>query len=162
LERRCYVLTLGSGEQVFKEGLMQIRNKYPSRIRLDFTYNEPLAHRIFAGADMFLMPSRFEPCGLTQMIAMHYGTIPIVHDVGGLKNTVKDFDPTTEEGSGFKFLGLNKENILSTLDRALIAFSRKELWRKIRYNAVKENFSWESSATKYIDLYREIICQPKS
>ncbi|MFA0754138.1 MAG: hypothetical protein IMHGJWDQ_001922, partial [Candidatus Fervidibacter sp.] len=110
---------------------------------------EELAHLIYAGADAFLMPSRFEPCGLGQMIAMRYGTVPIVHAVGGLADTVQDFDSKTKQGNGFTFVGLTVDNLLATVERALSVYQQPNLWHALQRNAMKADFSWDTSARTY-------------
>jgi starch synthase len=121
-----------------------------------------LAHQIYAGADMFVMPSRYEPCGLTQMIAMRYGTIPIVADVGGLKDSVTDFDSVTGEGTGFKINHHSAENILQTVDKALTAYGDRILWGELVERVAEVDFSWGKSAERYIELYKGIQCSRRS
>jgi starch synthase len=114
--------------------------------------DEELAHLIYAGADAFLMPSRFEPCGLGQMIAMRYGTAPIVHAVGGLADTVQDFDPQAKTGNGFAFKGLTAANLVAMIERALSVYQDRRLWQVLQRNAMKADFSWDKSAQGYETL----------
>ncbi len=142
------LIVLGAGEQepVFAE----LQKRYPEKIATRLgVVDEELAHLIYAGSDAFLMPSRFEPCGLGQMIAMKYGTAPIVHAVGGLADTVQDFDPQTKQGNGFSFTGLTVDNLVATVERALSVYRNRKLWQTLQRNAMKANFSWDKSAQDY-------------
>ncbi len=142
------LIVLGAGEQepVFAE----LQKRYPEKIATRLgVVDEELAHLIYAGSDAFLMPSRFEPCGLGQMIAMKYGTAPIVHAVGGLADTVQDFDPQTKRGNGFSFTGLTVDNLVATVERALNVYRDSKLWQALQRNAMKANFSWDKSAQDY-------------
>lgn len=142
------LVVLGAGEQevVFAE----LQRRYPEKVATRLgVVDEELAHLIYAGSDAFLMPSRFEPCGLGQMIAMKYGTAPIVHAVGGLADTVQDFDPQTKKGNGFSFTGLTVENLVATVERALTVYNDPKLWRALQRNAMKADFSWDKSAQEY-------------
>ncbi len=141
-------VVLGAGEQ---EALFaELQKRYPEKVATRLgVVDEELAHMIYAGADAFLMPSRFEPCGLGQMIAMRYGTAPIVHAVGGLADTVRDFDPQTKQGNGFAFKGLTVDNLVATVERALSVYNDRKLWQKLQRNAMKEDFSWDKSAQGY-------------
>ncbi|MCS7193053.1 MAG: glycosyltransferase, partial [Armatimonadetes bacterium] len=142
------LVVLGAGEQepIFAE----LQKRYPEKIATRLgVVDEELAHLIYAASDAFLMPSRFEPCGLGQMIAMKYGTAPIVHAVGGLADTVQDFDPKTKKGNGFSFTGLTVENLLATVERALSVYRDSKLWQTLQKNAMKSDFSWNKSAQDY-------------
>ncbi len=142
------LIVLGAGEQepVFAE----LQKRYPEKIATRLgVVDEELAHLIYAGSDAFLMPSRFEPCGLGQMIAMKYGTAPIVHAVGGLADTVQDFDLQTKRGNGFSFTGLTVDNLVATVERALNVYRDSKLWQALQRNAMKANFSWDKSAQDY-------------
>ena len=155
----CKVVVLGAGDERFREQLQAKMNNFPEQIHCDLTFNEPLAHRIYAGADMILIPSRFEPCGLTQMIAIRYGTIPIASNVGGLADTVMEFEPVNGEGNGFVINDLTPEGIVQTMRRALTIFADKNRWMKLVSDAAAENFSWENSAERYVELYEEILTE---
>ncbi len=120
-------------------------------------FDEGLAHRITAGADIFLMPSRYEPCGLNQMYAQRYGTIPVVHEVGGLADTVTEWDPSTKAGTGFLFRGAEAGALSDALGRALLAFQDKRAWTELVKNAMAVDFSWERSAKGYLEFYAEAI-----
>lgn len=152
---------LGTGEQHYHDRLREIANKYPENMGLFLTFNAPLAQRIYAGTDMFLMPSRFEPCGLGQMIAMHYGSVPIVRATGGLADTVKDYNPVTGEGTGFVFERYDRWALFGAIVRALERYKNPQEWRRIQIQGMKADFSWEASARKYEDLYYKALTSRK-
>jgi starch synthase len=117
-----------------------------------------LAQKIYAGSDIFLMPSRFEPCGLSQMISLRYGTIPLVRSVGGLADTIEDYNPETDIGNGFSFKPYHAQELLNTITRAVgIYRQRRDLWQRLMDRAMKSDFSWERSAKEYVDVYRKAI-----
>lgn len=149
-----YFIALGSGEQSYEDFLQRLRNTAPRQVGIFKGYNEDLAHKIEAGADMFLMPSRFEPCGLNQMYSLRYGTVPIVRAVGGLDDTVRNFDRVSGEGNGFKFREFHPEAFLEKIYEAVFAYAEPETWRKIQLNGMREDNSWENAARKYVQLYR--------
>ena len=146
---------LGSGEHEFESFFNSMRDKYPEKVSIYLGFNAQLAHRIYAGADMFLMPSQSEPCGLAQMVALRYGTIPIVRETGGLNDTV--FDSGDGKGNGFTFKSYNAHDMLNTVWRALSGYSDKKGWAILRERAMDCNNSWSTSANQYINLYKEII-----
>jgi starch synthase len=116
-------------------------------------FDEGLAHLIEGGADIFLMPSRFEPCGLNQMYSLRYGTVPVVRATGGLSDTVRDVDPETCKGTGFRFVEYTPEALLAAIRRALAAFGNRPLWRRIQKAGMREDFSWAASARQYAEVY---------
>ena len=121
-------------------------------------YNEELSHRVYAGADMLLMPSRFEPCGLSQMIAMRYGTLPIVRETGGLKDTVKPYNQYTGEGNGFSFANYNAHEMKATVEMAVNVYrNQPDAWAKLMRNAMSEDFSFARSAEDYARLYIDML-----
>ncbi|SEM98164.1 starch synthase [Nitrosomonas marina] len=150
---------LGSGDQVFQKKFINIAKKYPDRIAVNIGYDEKIAHQIEAGADVFLMPSRFEPCGLNQLYSMRYGTIPVVHHVGGLVDTVTD---TTEEtiadntATGFVFNQPSVAALNAAINRAHHFFNKPVIWQKLIKNCMNANFTWHKSAEKYFNLYQLI------
>ncbi len=148
---------LGTGEQRYHDLFESIRARYPDRIAAFLTFNAPLAQRIYAGSDMFLMPSRFEPCGLGQMIAMRYGSVPIVRATGGLADTVKDYHPHSYEGNGFSFEPYDAMALYTTLVRAVETYKYQDVWRRLMVRGMSADFSWERSAQKYVDLYYRAI-----
>jgi starch synthase len=147
---------LGSGHQWIEDALREAGAAKKDSFCFFPGYNEPLAHLLYAGGDIYLMPSLFEPCGLSQMIAMRYGTVPVVREVGGLRDTVTDAD-AEGGGNGFTFLTYDTQGMLWSLCRAIERFSNVKAWNKIRQRGMREDFSWDGSARLYRDLYREIL-----
>lgn len=144
----------GTGEERHHFLLQEIRQRHPGRIGLYIGYSEELAHQIIAGADIFLMPSRYEPCGLDQLYCLRYGTIPVVRATGGLDETIQAYDPATGQGNGFKFRGYTPAEFLGAIQQALSLYENKETWVKLMQNNMKLNFSWDRVAPKYEELYR--------
>ncbi len=153
LARGLRMVVLGSGEPEVEEGLREFVRRDPRRFGVRFQYDNGLAHRIEAGADMILMPSRFEPCGLTQMYSMRYGAIPIVRATGGLADTVEHFDPATKKGTGFVFENADVPGLLWAVDQALSAYAMPGPWRALMQNAMIRDFSWGLSAERYEAVY---------
>jgi starch synthase len=151
------LVVLGSGEERIQEALKEAAYSHAGRIGLTIGFDEQLAHRIIAGADIFLIPSRYEPCGLTQMYALRYGTIPVVRATGGLEDTITAFDPAKGTGTGFKFEPYDPESFLAAAQQAVEIFQDNESWNKIIANAMNEDFSWNRSAGKYQELYQSVI-----
>jgi starch synthase len=154
LSTGAYFIALGSGEWHYENFWQRLRDYAPRQVGVYIGYNEDLAHKIEAGADIFLMPSRFEPCGLNQMYSLRYGTVPIVHAVGGLDDTIKNFDAVSLTGNGFKFRGFSADAFLEKIYEALFFYYDKEMWQRIQLNGMSEDHSWENSAHKYLQLYR--------
>jgi starch synthase len=150
----AYLVALGSGESEYENFLQVLRDYAPYQVGVFKGYNEPLAHKIEAGADMFLMPSQFEPCGLNQMYSLRYGTVPIVRATGGLDDTVQEFDRIAATGNGFKFQNYNAYEFLDKIYEALYAYAEPDIWSKIQQNGMRVNNSWESAANNYLQLYR--------
>jgi len=148
---------LGVGDQYYHQMFSQIAQKYPNQAAAFFTFDTPLGQRIYAGADMFLMPSRFEPCGLGQMIAMRYGCVPVARATGGLVDTIEDFDPRTGRGTGFLFGPYNRWALFAAVVRALEAYKNPDTWRSIQRQGMARDFSWRASARKYVDLYYKAL-----
>lgn len=153
-------IVLGSGDPHYERLFENIKNNYPDKIGLYIGFNAILAQRIYAGSDMFLMPSRFEPCGLGQLISLRYGTIPIVRLTGGLADTISDFNPATGSGNGFGFSEYSGPALLHTVRRALKLYrERPEQWQYLVKNAMDLDFSWARSAVEYLQLYQEAIAR---
>lgn len=150
-------VVLGTGDQRYHDLFNYIHGKYPDRVAVFLTFNAPLAQKIYAGTDMFLMPSRFEPCGLGQLIAMRYGSIPIVRSTGGLADTVQDFDPRTGAGNGFAFKPYDAMALYGAIVRALENFKYRDTWHRLMVKVMSADYSWEASARKYVDLYYRAI-----
>lgn len=149
------LVVLGMGDSRYVNLFSWAEGAYPSRVAARFTMDHALAHQIYAGADMFLMPSQFEPCGLSQMIAMRYGTIPIVRETGGLRDTVLSYNEFSGEGNGFSFLNYNAHDMLNTIGRAVKYFQEnKDVWRLLQQRGMEGDFSWKKSAGKYLELYQ--------
>ena len=157
-QRRVQVVVLGSGDKSLEHRLEMAVREYPDKLGAHIGYNEALAHQIEGGADMFLMPSRYEPCGLNQIYSLRYGTLPIVRRTGGLANTVVD---ATEENlargtaTGIVFDEALPDALLHGIDRALALYSQPKPWKKVVFNAMQQDFSWRRSARQYLDLYRK-------
>jgi starch synthase len=149
-----FFIALGSGERQSEEFLQDLRDYAPSRVGVYVGYNEGLAHLIEAGADMFLMPSKFEPCGLNQMYSLRYGTIPIVRAVGGLDDTVENWDAVSERGNGFKFHEYRASKLVEKIYEARYAYADKRGWAKIQRNGMTVDNSWENAARNYVELYQ--------
>ncbi len=154
------LVTLGSGDAELERRLHELAAHFPDRVAVHTGMDEPLAHRIVAGADLFLMPSRYEPCGLSQMYSVRYGTAPVVHATGGLDDTVADFDPATGQGTGFKFAPCTAEALRDALTRAVAVRRDAAAWRRLQENAMREDFSWERSARAYRTLYSALLAAP--
>ena len=151
------ILFLSKGDAYYEDFVRQAAQAYPGRIAARIELNEPLAHRVYAGSDMFLMPSQFEPCGLSQLIALRYGAIPIVRETGGLQDTVHPFNVYTDEGNGFSFRPYNAHEMLYTIERACGYYKDKALWNRLIDRAMDSDYSWSRSAEKYRELYRSLV-----
>ena len=148
---------LGTGPQGYRDALGNAERRHPERFKYFGMFDETLAHLIEAGSDMYLMPSRFEPCGLNQLYSLHYGTLPIVRRTGGLADTVRNYDPESGQGWGFVFDGYNSEEMLATVERALRAYEDKSLWNKLMRRAMSLDLSWDTTARRYRELYLKMI-----
>ena len=157
LETGSFFIALGAGAREYEDFLQRWHDAAPKQVGIYKGYaGEPLAHQIEAGADMFLMPSLYEPCGLNQMYSMRYATVPIVRATGGLDNTVEQFNPAAGTGTGFKFGPYEAGALLDKIREALYFYARPELWQKIQHNGMLVDNSWAAAAKKYIQLYDEI------
>jgi len=150
------VVVLGRGDDQYNRLFASLMRKYPANVYVCNGFNDELAHKIEAGCDIFLMPSRFEPCGLNQMYSIKYGTIPVVRATGGLDDAIKDIDEDPEEGNGFKFVPATEEALLKTVERAVKRYKDRILWKKLMIQAMSYDFSWIHSAEQYMKLYRKI------
>ena len=148
---------LGSGEPALEGAFDQAAIQHKGRVAVRLGYDPALARRIYAGSDFFLMPSRYEPCGLGQLISLRYGTIPVVRWTGGLADTVTEFDPAKQTGTGFGFAPFSGEALLECVHRALAVYRQPPLWTRLVRNAMAEDFSWEASAREYVSLYRKAL-----
>ncbi|MBC7899008.1 MAG: glycogen synthase [Saprospiraceae bacterium] len=153
LEAGAYIISLGSGERAYENFWQRLRDHAPHQVGVYRGYNEKLAHQIEAGADMFMMPSKFEPCGLNQMYSLRYGTVPIVRAVGGLDDTVRNFDAVNGLGNGFKFEAYSADKFQEKIYEAIFAYGDKDTWRTLQRNGMSDDNSWENAARKYVELY---------
>jgi starch synthase len=157
LEAGCQVALLGSGEAHLEEAWTRAAAEHPGRVAVRLGYDTALGSRIYSGADCFLMPSRYEPCGLGQLIALRYGAVPIVRRTGGLADTVTEFDPARRAGTGFLFDAFGVEAMQEAIQRAVSAFRRPEHWSALVRNGMTEDFSWDASAREYALLYKKAL-----
>ena len=161
MEEQVQLVVVGTGDEEYADALRELAWRHPGSVSVNILFNEGLARRVYAGADMFLMPSRYEACGLSQMIAMRYGTIPVVRETGGLKDSVKDFDKyNATDGNGLRFANFNAHELLFTIKRGLSYFEEKPLWEKLVINAMESDNSWKRSARSYADLYDQVVGVP--
>jgi len=151
------LVVLGSGDETIQQAIQNVADAHRGRIGLKIGFDDPLAHRIMAGVDIFLIPSRYEPCGLTQMYALKYGTVPVVRATGGLEDTIIPFDPQTGEGNGFKFAAYESKALLGAIANALGLFQNAKAWKQLMGNGMGADFSWDRSAQAYMDIYRSLM-----
>jgi starch synthase len=150
------MVVLGSGLAKYEELLRKLRQKHPNKFAVALEFNDPLAHLIEAGSDFFLMPSRYEPCGLNQMYSLRYGTVPIVRATGGLADTVQDYNFETGKGNGFVFEEYSAEALLATIRRALALYQKKRPWKKLLTEVMQIDHSWSAAAKKYVQVYERV------
>ena len=147
------VVALGAGDKPYEEMFQRLNRQFPNKIAVKIAYDNALAHKIEAGSDMFLMPSRYEPCGLNQIYSLKYGTVPIVRATGGLDDTIEPWDSRTGKGTGFKFSEYSGEALLATVKQALLAFRDQASWQQLMRNGMNKDFSWNASAKEYVRVY---------
>jgi starch synthase len=153
--RDVAVTALGSGEPIYENFFRAWAARHPENVSVRVGYDEALSHKIEAGADIFLMPSRYEPCGLNQIYSLKYGTVPVVRATGGLDDTIAEWNAKKGTGTGFKFAGFDPKDLLAALDRAIQAFQDKEAWERLMRNGMALNFSWAGPAREYGEVYEE-------
>jgi len=156
LKGNVQLIVLGTGDDKYHVLLEKIAKMYPKKTSINLTFDAVLAEKIYAGSDMFLMPSRFEPCGLGQLIALRYGTIPVVRLTGGLSDTIREYNPKTGEGNGFVFSTYESSELYAAISRGLKLYKNKKAWSLLVKRAMGYDFSWESSARDYIKLYKKL------
>jgi starch synthase len=150
------IVALGAGDKVYEEMFLRLNKQFPNKIAVKVAYDNAIAHKIEAGADMFLMPSRYEPCGLNQIYSLKYGTVPIVRATGGLDDTIEPWDARTGKGTGFKFTEYNGEALLLSIKQALEAYSDQTSWQALMRNGMNKDFSWNASAREYGKIYDRV------
>lgn len=156
-EKKCALIVLGSGDPKYENFFAELARKYPENAAAWIGYNSDLAQKVYAGSDIFLMPSRFEPCGLSQLIAMKYGSVPLVRETGGLYDTVLSYNSYTEAGTGFSFAPYSAEALEFTIHRAIRYYTdRADVWKKLMVRCMKKDYSWKASANKYIEMYSKL------
>ena len=155
-------ILLGTGKDKYHLLFETLRKKYPQQLGIKIAFDNVLAHKIEAGADMFLMPSRYEPCGLNQIYSLKYGTVPIVRATGGLDDTIQDFNPRNGEGNGFKFQEYSANCLLQAIKRALRVYGDRPCWEKLMARGMSADFSWERSAGRYLQVYQETLEKKKA
>ena len=151
--RQAQLVVLGNGERGYEDAWREIARRNPRQVSAQIGYDERLAHQIEAGVDMFLMPSRFEPCGLNQLYSLRYGTVPIVHRTGGLADTVRLWDPKTGEGTGFVFDHHDAAGLRWAIEAALAVFRDHAVWRRLMMNGMSQDYSWDRQSALYELLY---------
>jgi starch synthase len=150
------VVALGAGDKEYEDLFRRLNKQFPQKFAVKIAYDNKIAHKIEAGADMFLMPSRYEPCGLNQIYSLKYGTVPVVRATGGLDDTIENWDPHTKKGTGFKFAEYSGEALLATIRAALQTYRNQENWRVLMRNGMSKDFSWTASAKEYGKVYERV------
>jgi len=159
-EENCQLLILGTGESQFEAFFQELAAEYPQQVAAKITFNLGLAARIYAGGDIYLMPSKSEPCGLSQMNAMRYGTVPVVHATGGLKDTVPPADKNGQGGLGFTFQSYNGDDFMAAVKRCLRLYhTNKDGFHSLQYRGMCQDFSWDKPSNRYMELFRQICRQ---
>ena len=153
LRENLAIVALGTGDKKYEQLFASLAEQHPSKVGVRIAYDNAIAHKIEAGADMFLMPSRYEPCGLNQIYSLRYGTVPVVRATGGLDDTIEPFEARTGRGTGFKFEEYTGRALLDCLRQALKVYHDPKAWRSLMGNGMAQDFSWKSSAAEYVKLY---------
>lgn len=163
LENDLYVVALGTGEPQYEELFRDLAQRFPKKVGVRIAYDNKLAHKIEGGADMFLMPSRYEPCGLNQIYSLRYGTVPVVRATGGLDDTIEQYEAVTGQGTGFKFSAYSGQALLECLRQALYVYATdRTAWQKLIRNGMQKDFSWNASAAEYEKLFQTMVRQQKA
>ena len=157
MSRNLQMVILGTGEEKYHQMLLGLQERYPDKLKCLLRLDDKMAHVIEAGADVFLMPSLFEPCGLNQIYSLKYGTVPVVHRVGGLADTITEFDPESGQGTGFVFDTPTVDAMLAAVDRAMTLFRKRRVWTKLMKNGMQQDFSWDRSVERYEHLFSGLL-----
>ncbi|MCB0282766.1 MAG: glycogen synthase GlgA [Calditrichae bacterium] len=157
MKKNVQLCILGEGDPEIAQKLMDAQKKYPGKVSINVTYDEKMSHLFEAGLDIFIMPSKYEPCGLNQIFSLKYGTVPVVSPIGGLLDTVVDYDQQIDDGTGFVMEKLSVNSLVEAIDRAIELYSDKNKWQKMQKRIMEEDFSWEISAKRYLDIYEKMI-----
>ena len=157
MQENVVLVALGNGEEYYENLLRSLAAKFGGKFMVHIGYDTTLAHKVEAGSDMFLMPSRYEPCGLSQFYAMKYGTVPVVHGTGGLESTIEEWNAEARSGTGFKFHGYKAANFLAAIQRALGVFPDKAAWQTLMRNGMAQDFSWVKPAAEYVEVYEQVV-----
>ncbi|MBS1812776.1 MAG: glycogen synthase GlgA [Acidobacteria bacterium] len=161
LDTGAMFVMLGSGAQSYEDYFQHVRDSRPDQVGVYFGYNTALAHQIEAGADMYVMPSAYEPCGLNQMYSLKYGTVPIVRGVGGLEDTITNFERTSKQGNGFKFYDYSADRLVEKFYEALMVYDDKSLWHQLQRNGMMADHSWERAAREYLNAYQLVAASKR-
>ena len=157
MELNVQLIILGTGDKKIEKQILSYEKKYSDKVSLNQAFDETLAHMIEAGSDLFLMPSSYEPCGMNQMYSLKYGTIPIVYKIGGLAETISEYNAEKDTGNGFVFERYTAKDMIRAIKRALKVYKKSEQWKKLQLKAMRENFSWDRSAENYLSIYIEML-----
>ena len=157
IEEDIQLVIVGTGDWAYEDAFRNLARRYPTKVSANILFNEGLAHQVYAAADIFMMPSRYEPCGLSQLIALKYGAVPVVRETGGLKDTVIPFDKYTNQGNGLTFMNFNAHELLFTVKRALSYYADPVVWEHLVRNAMESDYGWDRSAQAYADLYHTVL-----
>ncbi|MBU3134582.1 glycogen synthase GlgA [Clostridium gasigenes] len=157
LQKDVQVVFLGTGDYLYEENLKDFNQRYPNKVSANILFDNELAHKIYASSDMFLMPSLFEPCGLGQLIALRYGSVPIVRETGGLKDTITDYNSQNKEGNGFTFRDYNYIELMEKIEYSIEVYKNKDNWQSLVMRAMNSYNSWDKSAEEYKKLYKELM-----
>ena len=157
LAENVALVIVGTGDWKYEQFLRDKQWQYPFKLSVNIAFNSDLAQKVYGGSDMFLMPSKNEPCGLAQMISSRYGTVPIVRETGGLKDTIKPYNKFTGEGNGFSFTNYNAYDMLHVIREACKLYRDKKAWGSLVETCMNTDFSWKGSAKKYTELYKKLL-----
>ena len=151
------LVVLGSGDEKYERYFYYLQLNFPEKVVFYQGYDYPLSHQIEAGSDIFLMPSKYEPCGLNQIYSLKYGTVPVVRKTGGLADTVDAYDWESQQGTGFMFENYSKDGFRWAFEHALQTYRHKQAWKKLVLDGMKKDFSWDKQVIEYLNLYREMV-----